>query len=55
MNNFQDKVGFIADIKNKVIRYLSIEPSDVRVIVLGTGVWIAGTFNRSAAGAGIRP
>ena len=32
----QDKPGFIGDIRAKKIRYVSIEPSDIHVTVLGT-------------------
>jgi Domain of unknown function (DUF4440) len=39
----QDKTGFIADIRGKVIRYVSIEPSDVHVTVIGTTAVVTGT------------
>jgi hypothetical protein len=38
----QDKAGFIADIRGKTIRYLSIEPSDMHVVVLGTTAVVTG-------------
>jgi hypothetical protein len=39
----QDKGTFIGDIKNKVIRYLSIEPSDIHVVVIGTTAVVTGS------------
>jgi ketosteroid isomerase-like protein len=39
----QDKATFIADIRGRLIRYLSIEPSDVHVIVVGTTALVTGT------------
>ena len=38
----QDKAGFISDIRGKNIRYVSIEPSDVHVVVLGTTAVVTG-------------
>ena len=38
----QDKVGFISDIKNKKIRYVSIEPTDVHVVLFGTTAVVTG-------------
>jgi ketosteroid isomerase-like protein len=38
----QDKSGFIADIRSKAIRYLSIEPTDTHVVVLGTTAVVTG-------------
>jgi hypothetical protein len=39
----QDKTGFIGDIRNKTIRYLSIEPADVHVLLLGTTAIVTGS------------
>jgi len=38
----QDKAGFVSDIKNRTIRYLSIEPTDIKVMVLGTTAVVTG-------------
>jgi hypothetical protein len=38
----QDKAAFIADIRGKVIRYLSIEAHDTRVMVIGTTAIVTG-------------
>ena len=38
----QDKAGFIGDIRSKTIRYLSIEPSDIHVLVFGTTAVVTG-------------
>jgi hypothetical protein len=38
----QDKGGFIADIKSGNIKYLSIEPNDVNVIVFGNTAVVTG-------------
>ena len=38
----QDKAGFISDIRGKNIRYVSIEPSDIHVVVLGTTAVVTG-------------
>jgi hypothetical protein len=38
----QDKAGFIADIRSKAIRYLSIEPNDIHVLVVGTTAVVTG-------------
>jgi hypothetical protein len=38
----QDKPGFISDIRSKVIRYVSIEPSDVHVTLFGTTAIVTG-------------
>jgi Domain of unknown function (DUF4440) len=39
----QDKAGFISDIRGKNIRYVSIEPSDMHVVVLGTTAVVTGS------------
>ena len=38
----QDKGGFIGDIRSKAIRYLSIEPNDIHVVVFGTTAVVTG-------------
>jgi hypothetical protein len=38
----QDKGGFIGDIRSKNIRYLSIEPSDLHVVLFGTTAVVTG-------------
>jgi hypothetical protein len=39
----QDKAGIDGDIRNKSIRYLSIEPSDIHAVVLGTTAVVTGS------------
>jgi len=38
----QDKGAFIGDIRSKAIRYVSIEPNDVHVVVFGTTAVVTG-------------
>jgi hypothetical protein len=39
----QDKNNFIGDIRTKAIRYLSIEPSDIHVVLFGTTAVVTGS------------
>jgi uncharacterized protein DUF4440 len=39
----QDKAGFVGDIRNKTIRYVSIEPSDMHAVILGTTAVVTGS------------